>query len=629
MASSIQGYIYAMTNVTSSASEELLSTVAMLPDQVLLEQTRMLARHEQALQLSVLDHLREIDARRLYLRRGFSSLFDYTVRELRYTEAAAWRRIKAMRLCRETRGVRERLQDGSLNLSNAALLQNSFERWDRGGGGPGAAGSAGAGPGAAGSGAAGTSAAPRAGSAPTAAPGKAAGAPVPVLDAHARQQLVERAMGKSTRQVQQMLAEVDPEAAAPAERLRPLGDGRWELKAVVDAECQRGLQQLRELLSHVDPHLTVGQLVGRLVREGVERYDPSRPPRRKRRKSDPAGDGCSAETAGGETADRVAAAAGNPGPAEKSAAPKRSAKATASRHFAGRLASRRRLWGCCAQERPRAAAGQPYFGAEVRSAACRARRERRRCGGDRADFGAEAPRGSRQFDCGSELPRRRIGEADFGGAASRGSRQFDCGSELPRRRIGEADFDGRASRGSRQFDPGAERPRRGIGGADFGGEAWRGRRRGIGRADRGAEVRKIVRQIDSGCGQARGLAARFGLLQLRRPAYRAALRLALLPGDRPHRAGRARRRRGAGKLEAPLLGSSPLPARSPAALRNARLGDVSKMAAPEIGLARDTSPGRRAAGAGCRGAGGCTRCGVRVRTLRVAMRRRHRGLQGQ
>ena len=104
---------------------------------------------------------------------------------------------------------------------------------------------------------------------------------------------------------------------------------------MIDAECQRGLQQLRELLSHVDPHLTVGQLVGRLVREGVERYDPSRPPRRKRRKSDPASDECSAETAGQETTDRVVAAAENPRRAEKSAvpttlsAPKRSAKPTA------------------------------------------------------------------------------------------------------------------------------------------------------------------------------------------------------------------------------------------------------------------------------------------------------------
>ena len=134
----------------------------------------MLARHEQALQLCVLDHLREIDARRLYLRRGLSSLFDYTVRELHYTEAAAWRRIKAMRLCRDTRGVREWLQDGSLNLSNAALLQNSFERWERSGASPVAAGSAGGGR-------AGTGAAPRAGSAPATAPGAVAGARLPVL----------------------------------------------------------------------------------------------------------------------------------------------------------------------------------------------------------------------------------------------------------------------------------------------------------------------------------------------------------------------------------------------------------------------------------------------------------------
>ena len=36
------------------------------------------------------------------------------------------------------------------------------------------------------------------------------------------------------------------------------------------------------LLSHVDPHLTLGQLIGRLVREGLDRHDPARPPRGRR-----------------------------------------------------------------------------------------------------------------------------------------------------------------------------------------------------------------------------------------------------------------------------------------------------------------------------------------------------------
>ena len=49
-----------------------------------------------------------IEAWCLYLRLGYCNLIDYTVREtVHYTEAAVWRRLKAMRLSRETRGVRE------------------------------------------------------------------------------------------------------------------------------------------------------------------------------------------------------------------------------------------------------------------------------------------------------------------------------------------------------------------------------------------------------------------------------------------------------------------------------------------------------------------------------------------
>ena len=96
--------------MTTAPSEDPLSTIAELPDYLLLAQAKQLARHEQALQILVLDHLREIQARRLYLRRGYGSLFDYVVHELGYTAAAAWRRINAMRLCTQTRGARELLQ---------------------------------------------------------------------------------------------------------------------------------------------------------------------------------------------------------------------------------------------------------------------------------------------------------------------------------------------------------------------------------------------------------------------------------------------------------------------------------------------------------------------------------------
>ena len=295
--------------LATAARPPITSTIGVLSDRALLRQTSALVRHERHLQGAIIDHLAEIEARRLFLRRGCSSLFDYAVRELGYSDAAAGRRIGAVRLCADQPGARERLRDGSLTLSAAAELQWAFDRQRRRGSIAGIASTAPAGAVAPATAAAGAG---LAGSAPTEAPALWGGAlgsaqaevasaadpvadaatgatpshsePVPplVLDAAGRQKLVEEASGKSARQVRRMLADLDPELAPPADRVRPLGDGRYELKAVIDTDCQQGLEQLRGLLSHVDPRMTVGQLVGRIVQEALDRHDPSRPPRRAR-----------------------------------------------------------------------------------------------------------------------------------------------------------------------------------------------------------------------------------------------------------------------------------------------------------------------------------------------------------
>ena len=268
-------------HVTTAIRPAITSTVGALSDRELLRETRNLVRHERHLQGAVIDHLSEIEARGLYLERGFSSLFDYAVRELGYSDAAAARRIGAMRLCADQPDAREGLRDGSLTLSAAAELQWAFDRQRRRGSISGTAAIAPAGSAAQND--------PAPDSAPAVPLPPAEPEPPPlVLDAVGRQKLVEEAAGKSARQVRRMLVDLDPELAPPADRVRPLGDGRYELKATIDAECQQGLEQLRGLLSHVDPRMTMGQLVGRLVQEGLDRHDPSRPPRRARGGSRPA-----------------------------------------------------------------------------------------------------------------------------------------------------------------------------------------------------------------------------------------------------------------------------------------------------------------------------------------------------
>ena len=110
------------------------------------------------------------------------------------------------------------------------------------------------------------------------------GAPVPAPSlsappepdplALAEEDLVEQVAGQSSRAVARIIAEANPEVAVPRDTLRPLGEDRFTLKCTIDGECQQGLVQLKGLLSHLDPELSWGTVVARLVQDGIRRYDP-------------------------------------------------------------------------------------------------------------------------------------------------------------------------------------------------------------------------------------------------------------------------------------------------------------------------------------------------------------------
>ena len=103
-------------------------SISQLSDQQLLASARQLARQERFLNTTIIDHLYEIAARKLYVRAGCSSLFDYAVRELGFSEGAAYHRIKAMQLCEEFPEVKQQLQEGALTLTAAGQIQSAFDR---------------------------------------------------------------------------------------------------------------------------------------------------------------------------------------------------------------------------------------------------------------------------------------------------------------------------------------------------------------------------------------------------------------------------------------------------------------------------------------------------------------------
>jgi hypothetical protein len=94
---------------------------ALTDDQLLIEVQR-LAACERAATADLLRSLIELDARRLYLREGCSSLFTYCTQVLHLAEGAAYNRIEAARAARRFPAILEAVAGGALTLTSDRAL---------------------------------------------------------------------------------------------------------------------------------------------------------------------------------------------------------------------------------------------------------------------------------------------------------------------------------------------------------------------------------------------------------------------------------------------------------------------------------------------------------------------------
>ena len=288
-------------------------TLKKLSDDFLLSQTKALVQKERKLNIEILQHLQEIESRKLYLERGFSSLFDYAIRELGYGEGAAYRRIKAMKLCQDIPETKTQIESGQLNLSTASQLQNFFEKQKR---------------------------KPKIKlknqSIHTTIPNNTKSHSTNSLQQVLRnvsslrrnsalskendglnlcfskekpslknqenvnssseeviqnnsfisldqkKSLIEKTLGKSQVKTQKLLSEVDPEVFQKKEKTRFIGNQKVELKVILDEPCFKNLETLKNLLSHKNPRMSYGELISLLAELGLKKYDPSKKINQKR-----------------------------------------------------------------------------------------------------------------------------------------------------------------------------------------------------------------------------------------------------------------------------------------------------------------------------------------------------------
>ena len=210
-------------------------------DQNLIHDTKTLVAQERQVLSDFLHHLREIEIRKLFLKRGYPSLFAFMTQELGYSESAAGRRIQTMRLIKDIPEVEEKIKSGKISLSVASQMQGFFRQEN--------------------------------------------------IKRHAKRQnpispkekleLVSRLAGTSSRKCEVKLAEIAPERVLPQEKIRPLTAEKTQIQFLADVDLMSKIQRLKELTSHQNPEGKLEPLFNKALELALEQLDPERQQQRR------------------------------------------------------------------------------------------------------------------------------------------------------------------------------------------------------------------------------------------------------------------------------------------------------------------------------------------------------------
>lgn len=104
-----------------------------LTNDSLLDRTEHLCKSERKITHLILWHINEIESRGLFAEKGYSSMFKFLTKHLGYGEGAAWERLHASRLLKKIPVLQEKIETGTLNLTQIANVQKCLNKEARSG----------------------------------------------------------------------------------------------------------------------------------------------------------------------------------------------------------------------------------------------------------------------------------------------------------------------------------------------------------------------------------------------------------------------------------------------------------------------------------------------------------------
>ena len=194
----------------------------------LVSRTKSLVAEERNLTTELIQYLREIEKRKIHLSYGYSSLHEFCVKHLGYSDGGAYRRISAMRLIKEIPEVEAKIKNGSLSLTNASMAHNFFKHEKKQNN---------------------------------------------VISDSKKIELIQKLENQSTRQTEKILVALSPNPI-PKEKVRILTVTKTEIKIILDEKTKLKLEKIKQLLSNTLEDQTYGELLDKMSDIVLEKIEP-------------------------------------------------------------------------------------------------------------------------------------------------------------------------------------------------------------------------------------------------------------------------------------------------------------------------------------------------------------------
>jgi 5-methylcytosine-specific restriction endonuclease McrA len=197
----------------------------------LIEEFKELLDNERLTVAEIVEYVREIQRRQLYLEHGFTSLFSFLTDGLGYAAGSAQRRIDSARLLDAVPELTENLKSGALNLTQVSMMAHSLRQ-------------------------------------------KKKEDPSVQFSSGDKQALLNKIKNKSTRETEKILAQELNLEIKVQDKQRIQSDESVRLEIAFSKEEMEDFKRVKELISHINPNPSWREVMSYLGKDFVKRRDP-------------------------------------------------------------------------------------------------------------------------------------------------------------------------------------------------------------------------------------------------------------------------------------------------------------------------------------------------------------------